>query len=146
MNIPEAESKIKELMGIYVPGWEFRWDKATVRAGCCHEKLKRITMSKKITELNSWEFVEDIILHEIAHALVGVKCKHGKVWKAKCVELGCRPERYCSPEVVRPKMKYKAICPNCGYVWYRNRKANGCCCRCLRKYDPRFELEWVEAE
>ena len=36
--------------------------------------------------------VRDTILHEIAHALVGPGHGHDAVWKAKCVEVGAKPE------------------------------------------------------
>ncbi|WJZ28163.1 hypothetical protein NCTGTJJY_CDS0284 [Serratia phage 92A1] len=35
--------------------------------------------------------VRDTIIHEVCHALCSFKEGHGPVWKAKCLELGCRP-------------------------------------------------------
>lgn len=38
--------------------------------------------------------IKDTILHEIAHAIVGIENMHNKVWKEKAKELGARPSRY----------------------------------------------------
>jgi hypothetical protein len=42
---------------------------------------------------NGAEEIVDTILHEIAHALVGPRHGHDTVWKAKCTDIGARPER-----------------------------------------------------
>ena len=37
---------------------------------------------------NSMELIEEVILHEIAHALVGNDFGHGVEWQSKAIELG----------------------------------------------------------
>jgi hypothetical protein len=58
----------------------------------CSNELKIIGISTQAVKTKTPAEIKDIILHEIAHALVGGK-KHGKAWQKKAVELGVR-ERY----------------------------------------------------
>lgn len=47
------------------------------------------------------DFIKDTILHEIAHAMIGVKVcthhSHDKVWKIACTELGAMPASGATP-------------------------------------------------
>lgn len=144
MKIKEAEPLIKELMDKYIPDREFRWDKATVRFGCCHQKLKRITLSKALTELNDWDEVKDTVLHEIAHGLAGEGHGHDWYWKDKCELIGARPER-CYPMTVKtPPKKWKGVCPTCGRTIYRRVRRDLSCGRCSKTYNPKYKFVWEE--
>ena len=144
MKIAEAEALIKPIMDEYVPDWEFRWDRATRRFGCCYENLKRITLSKTLTELNEWDDVKDTLLHEIAHALAGEGHGHDWLWKDKCELIGARPER-CYPNYIkRPPKKYKGICPKCGRIVYGCRRRDMSCGKCSKTYNPKYKFIWEE--
>lgn len=145
MKIAEAESSIKAIMNQYVPDWEFRWDNASRRFGCCYHGLKRITLSKPITELNEWEEVKDTVLHEIAHALVGSNHGHDVIWKIKCREIGARPERCYGNNIERPQKGWKGTCPNCGRIIYRYRRTNISCGKCSQTYNPNYKFKWEES-
>lgn len=144
MKISQAEPLIKELMDKYIPGWEFRWDRATRRFGCCHQNLKRITLSKALAELNNWDDVKDTALHEIAHALAGVGHGHDNVWKTKCIEVGASPTRCYDSSVKRPKKKWKGVCPECGRIIYGCRRRNISCGKCCKTYNPKYKFIWEE--
>ena len=60
--------------------------------------------------------VENTILHEIAHALVGRGHGHDYVWRSKALEIGCDGERCHSHEkdIENVRYKYLATCPICG--------------------------------
>jgi predicted SprT family Zn-dependent metalloprotease len=148
MKLQDAQDLANELMTKHslfnqpLP-WKFEFDNAVRRFGCCKHRSKRITLSKKLVELNDEAQVKDTILHEIAHALVGPKHGHDRVWKQKALEIGCNGERcYSSETVTQPEPKYKAICPNpkCGHVHKRNRrpKRESSCGVCG---DGRFDRE-----
>lgn len=127
MDIFKANKIGLELMdkhGLTALGWKFQMDNAKRRFGVCKHRSKLISISLALTQLNPEEQVTDTILHEIAHALVGPKHGHDYVWKAKAIEIGCKPERCYGEEVVRPKGNYTAICPNpkCGHVHTRLKK------------------------
>lgn len=69
--------------------------------------------------MNTREEVNDLILHEIAHALVGGDHGHDEVWKAKCVEIGARPERCYGLNARMPKRRMKGTCDKCGHTIIR---------------------------
>ena len=135
MDIKLCERKTKELMNRYVPGWGFGFDRARVRFGCTHYTTKQITLSRVLCELNEWETIQPVVLHEIAHALVGQMRGHDTTWKEACLRLGGDGKRLYDSDVVNtPEFKYKATCPVCGKVYYRlraPRKTSSCsaCCK-----------------
>ena len=94
MDMAHAEKLALQLMQQHgLDGWQFKWDRATKRLGSCNYTQKRITLSAHQTK--NWQEIEvkDTILHEIAHALLPLRSGHGKLWKAKCVEIGAKPQR-----------------------------------------------------
>jgi hypothetical protein len=94
MNIAEAEKLARELMQQHgLEGWQFKWDRAKKRLGSCNYTRRRITLSAHQTKNREVVEVKDTILHEIAHALLPPRSGHGKLWKAKCVEIGAKPQR-----------------------------------------------------
>ena len=141
MNSADAEKLARSLMTKHgLDAKLFSFDNAVRRFGVCRSTrvngvrvLKAIQLSRKLVELNSVEEVTDTILHEIAHALT-LGDGHGRKWKAKCVEIGCRPIRcYSTNEVVTPKLRYKAECVGCGVAYQQTRipKQNrSSSCRC----------------
>lgn len=50
--------------------------------------------------------IKNVILHEIAHALVGVDEGHSEVWKQRAIEIGCDGKRTCSHIVDMPGRKF----------------------------------------
>lgn len=143
--------------GLIQQGWKFDFDKAVRRFGCCQHSKKKITLSRKLTELNSEAEVKDTILHEIAHALVGSKHGHDYIWKAMARKIGCSGNRcYQQHEVVVPVMKYSATCPVCGNVSQRTkqppRHRKTSCGKCSNRFDParilKYDLNpaWIEEQ
>ena len=63
------------------------------RAGLCNYTQKRITLSKHFVATADMDSIEQVLLHEIAHALAGQSAGHGKLWKLKATELGYRHEK-----------------------------------------------------
>lgn len=127
--------------------WKFEFDNAVIRFGCCHQREKKITMSSTLVSINEWSTVKNIVLHEIAHALVGVDHGHDKVWKAKAIEIGCTGETYYSTSVVKtPVGKYTATCLSCGHVANRQRKPKRdySCGKCSNKFDRERLLVFIK--
>lgn len=72
--------------------------------------------------------MKNVILHEIAHALVGYGNGHNYVFKQKCREIGttfdgCNVKESCEVKVNMPVKIYNwtAECENCGHVYNRVR-------------------------
>lgn len=134
---------------LLVSGWSFKFDNAKRRFGVCSHRKMTISLSRHLVGLNDKEQVEDTILHEIAHALVGPGHGHDAVWKAKCVEIGAKPERcYNDDDVTVPTAKYKAICDGCGRTHKVHRLRKGrryaCICQNHLPWDKKKILNYIE--
>ena len=117
-------------------GWSFVWDTRAVRRyGQCRYRSKEIGITKKLANINTIEETKDVVLHEIAHALVGRGHGHDYVWKRMCRKVGAKPERCYTPEdrggtVKTIKGKYKLVNKDTGEVY--------------RYYHRRPRLDWSE--
>lgn len=101
--------------------WSFGFNRNKRRLGVCKAYLKRIELSEPYVVANDIEHVKDTILHEVAHALVGVDHGHDAVWKDMCVKLGCTPKG-CESEALMPVGDWRAQCPGCKKTFNRHRK------------------------
>lgn len=139
MELETVEVMAKNLMERHgLDDWTFDFDRAKVRFGHCVYGTQTITLSKHLCKLNSKKEVKDTILHEIAHALVGKKHNHNRIWQAKLIELGGNGHRcYSRDDVETPKFNYVLVCPNCGHKhgYYRKPRMNKACGICCRKYN-----------
>lgn len=106
----EANALLRQ-HGLADAGWKFAFDGAKRRGGQCRHADKTITMSRHLVPMWTEEQVQDTLIHELAHALVGPRHGHGYVWAAKMRELGARPERTHNNETVPGR--YQAWCPVC---------------------------------
>jgi len=144
-----AETLMKK-HGIWEQGWRFQFDRGLRRFGVCKYRNKIISLSRYLVELNNREDVQDVILHEIAHAIAGFKEGHGYKWKMVCVQIGAKPERcYDSDKVETPELKYYAKCGGCGKEFQKARmkKRNvrmSCMCQEGKSWDNRILLEFRE--
>lgn len=127
MELEHARELALELMsdfGLYY--WKFKFDSAKMRFGLCDENTKTISLSEYLVLLNDEEVVEQVILHEITHALVGCKHKHNHIFQQKAREIGCKfISRYCSEDINYVPRNVVANCPKCGYEFKRYRKPKG---------------------
>lgn len=129
--------------------WLFEFDRAARRFGACYYGRKKISLSEKLTVLNSEAAVRETLLHEIAHALTPNDRGHGKEWARACWKLGIPANRCFDSSVETPKGQWRATCIVCGkeHTMHRRPK-NRRSCRCLGKaFNPATVLEfrrWVK--
>lgn len=148
MNLEVAKNEALSLMqkhGLLDLGWRFEFDTAKRRFGCCNYSPKKISLSKHLTELNEIAEVKNIILHEIAHALVGYKHGHDSVWKQKALEIGCDGNRcYSYSKVNRVQGNYIATCGTCSHTYHRFKRPKGksSCGKCSRGFNPNYLLNF----
>ena len=149
MDLKDAKALVEQALTEHeLLHYRFRFDNATRRFGYCAVRKELISLSRKLTLLNSEEVVKDVILHEVAHALDyrrNGNIGHNKSWKDICVEIGCRPVRCYSESVIRPKAKYLKTCPNCGPRGTAQRQSKTIACgACCRKYNNnKFTEEYL---
>ena len=127
--------------------WNFEFDNASRRAGCCSFHRKVISLSYEYARFASDEHIEDALLHEIAHAVVGKKHNHDAVWKAKAMEIGCSGERCHDLQFTPPR--YIVTCENhCWVTTAERRQRNRVCATCRGKiiYTTYTEERWEREE
>lgn len=134
-----ANSLIKE-HGLTYDGWRFEFDNARRRAGVCKYNSKTIGLSKYLLPHMNEEMIKDTILHEIAHALVGHRHGHDRVWQRQAMAIGCNGKRCYNPqkelanyeETLAVQSKYTYTCPTCGKKSpaHRSPKRSKSCGKC----------------
>lgn len=113
MDIIEATTLARQLMNEHgLTDWKFDFDRAKRRFGACHYNKKMITLSLPLVLRNDKEVIEDVIKHEIAHALVGFAAAHDYRWRNMARSLGANPKAiYDSDTVAEVEGKWVAVCP-----------------------------------
>ena len=106
----------QQASGALQGSWSFGFDLATSRAGVCRYDERRIDLSVSYCLAATRAEIEDTVLHEIAHAIVGPRHNHDAVWKAKAREIGCAGERCHRVQHSTPR--WVGEC-GCGQQWFR---------------------------
>jgi predicted SprT family Zn-dependent metalloprotease len=154
MKLIEIKHLAIDLMdrhGLTSQGWYFEFDNAKNRAGVCRFNRKVIGLSRVLMPHMKPEKIKDTILHEIAHALVGARHGHDRVWQRKALEIGCNADRCWthndlnegSAEVLAKQSKYTLTCPSCGqeHGMHRKPKAKRSCGKCSGgRYNPKYKM------
>ena len=99
-------------------GWRLGFDLALARGGTCRYETKQITLSVTYCLKASKQEVIDVLLHEIAHAIVGPGHGHNATWKTTARRIGCTAERCHRVEHTAPRWRGKC---GCGKKWARQR-------------------------
>jgi hypothetical protein len=111
-------------------GWDYDYDRAKRRLGCCKYGPKLLTFSLPFIDINPLDIMVNTIRHEIAHALVEPTSGHGIVWQRKAIEIGARPERCASdPNIKRPVGPYVFLC-DCGPTYFHRNDRLHQNCKC----------------
>ena len=122
MDLDKAKILARDLMNLYgLEEWSFKLNGSKRQLGVCKGSIKQIELSSHYVHQNAEAHVKDTILHEIAHALVGVEHGHSEVWKKMCLRVGCLPKA-CDETAILPKGAWQARCPGCMTHFNRHRK------------------------
>ncbi len=122
MELFDAQRLAQSLMRKFrLSGWTYATNKRKKTLGLCFSQLKRIELSINFIAHNPKSIVQETILHEIAHALVGTEHGHDEVWKSKAEQIGAQPSR-TTRNVTMPPGKWQATCGGCGVLFNRYRR------------------------
>jgi predicted SprT family Zn-dependent metalloprotease len=110
------------MAGLGLNGWQFQFTRGIRTLGVCRYRSRTIGLSIHLVRANQPDETRQTLLHECGHALVDPGHGHDAVWRAKCVEIGARPERCCSAELDMPKGRWLARCGGCGAAYRRHRR------------------------
>jgi hypothetical protein len=123
--VPAAEIKIVPFTTYYaqtiIPyDWGFRRSDGTII----------IELAQNLIESGTWEEIEDVIAHEIAHVLdserFNITTRHGEDWRTIARALGSSAKSWGDvyPHLRYPK-RYKFRCADCGYTFVSGWKDPG---------------------
>lgn len=96
MDERTARGIVENLMeqhGLMKLGWTFEFDNAKKRLGLCRFNCRVISLSRYMVSAADRDKVEQVALHEVAHALLRPGAYHGIEWKRKAREIGYRGAR-----------------------------------------------------
>lgn len=143
-KLTEVARQADQLLEQYgLSEWRFTYDNANKRAGSCNHHKQTISIAEQFCLTVDADQIADTLLHEIAHALVGVQHGHNKVWRAKAREIGCSADRTHCINFAAPR--YIVSCKPCGIYGVRDkRSANRVCKRCQTPvtYELYSEVLW----
>lgn len=124
--------------------WSFDFDHARRRAGLCSYTKRRITVSRYLAARYDDDENRQILLHEIAHALVGPAAAHGPAWRRAAAQLGYTGGRTHPGEAADELAPWVGECPS-GHVVYRHRRTTRriSCAVCSPTFDPRHAFTWT---
>jgi|688.fasta_scaffold00460_14 hypothetical protein len=105
VNVAEVQS-VLDAHGL--SDWSVKVTRSKRTLGLCDCSSKCIHVSKYQPEGD----LMDTVLHEVAHALTPGD-DHGLRWRAKCREIGARPDRSVEARV-HPSIAYQYECSCCG--------------------------------
>lgn len=146
MELDRVETLAHELMGTHglLPKWSFAFDHAKRRAGACKHQTRTISVSRHLMALYPEELVREVLLHEIAHAIVGAKHAHDAVWKRTAIAIGSNGKAKLPTTAPQAQAPWIGRCPN-GHEYTRHRlpRGGGTCSVCAPRFDPRFPIEWT---
>jgi len=127
--------------------WSFDFDHAKTRAGQCDFGRHRITVSRHIALRSTDDEVHQILLHEVAHAMVGARAGHGPRWRSAAAAIGYVGTRLHDGPIASELAPWVGTCP-AGHEHFRYRTPNRpmACARCSRRYDPRHAITWQRRE
>jgi predicted SprT family Zn-dependent metalloprotease len=134
------------LVAHQLAGWSFQFDHATKRAGCCHYQTRVISLAYAYARAAADEAIDDTLLHEIAHALVGKAHGHDQVWQAQAIALSCTGQRCHDIQFTPPR--YIVMCDQGCWVATAERRQRGAVCRTCQspvRYTTYTEARWQDA-
>ncbi|QKJ25579.1 SprT-like domain-containing protein [Aquiluna borgnonia] len=125
--------------------YSFGFDRAVRRAGLCNYSKRRITISRHLVQVSEIHQIEQVLLHEIAHALCGQQAGHGPIWRAKATELGYLHQRIDGNAIAKSSAKYRGLCPQ-GHEHFRSRRPSRAlsCKGCAPVFSRRYLISWQE--
>ena len=145
MKREDARAMARELMDRHgLREWSLRFDRARRRAGACVHTRREIRLSGPLVDLYDSETVRGVILHEIAHALVGASHHHDAIWQAKARQLGAPDSARLSAHLPSPRPSWVGVCPVCGTrreLYSAPRRVTSCGV-CSRTFDASRIFIW----
>lgn len=141
LQVRQMAAELFRIHGLHE--WSFDFDRARTRAGLCNYRERRISLSRHYVAISSPQDAEQVLLHEIAHALVGKSHGHGGVWRAKASSIGYLHQKIDGRPIAEQAAPWLGVCPG-GHQHFRYKKPARAtsCLLCSPRYSLRYRIEW----
>lgn len=121
MNTKRAFALAQEMLNDHgLKKWRVVHRRFKSTGGMTYFDEKEIGFSPRLIEKWTEAQFRQIVLHEIAHALVGHPHGHGKVWAAKARSIGYRGGTSHNFPIIEPR--WIVDCPDCGELYRRHNR------------------------
>ena len=114
---------------------------------------KQIAISSRLLAMGDEEDIRQVVLHEIAHAIVHSRwgdkpSAHGREFRAACNEIGAKPRRYVdvTTDKWQSQVRFLSKCGHCKVLIVRKKRMRSVRCVCGLKLFPRSWLTVAPAE
>lgn len=142
-------------------GWDRRYNERESFGLCSYRYSKKAKNHYKLTKrvaiwisksvltanLDRARLFEDVVRHEIAHAIdceIRGHSNHDRHWKSICVEVGAEPERLYAGQLYSDKTyKYTLSCDSCGNVFHKSRMGKNREYSCARCAPTKFDRDYL---
>lgn len=145
LPIRDARGIAHQMMREHLPEtWSFSFDNAKRRAGACNFTTRVISVSKYFVAQADEDDLRQVLLHEIAHALVGPGVGHGTAWKVMARKLGYTGKRTLEKQFAESYAAWVGRCPT-GHAFHRFKKPThvSSCTACAPTFSRKHLIEWV---
>ena len=139
-----VEHRARELFALHAlqGEWSLAFDHARTRFGQCDHRSRTISLSRVLIARASAEQIEQVLLHEIAHAIVGARAGHGARWLATARSIGYTGGRTHQIDASDELAPWRGVCPSGHEVLRFRRPAKPVSCAVCH---PRFHRDYVIA-
>lgn len=112
-----------------------RCERTRERPHVCTLSFSEVTL-QRLWNKNLREEIDEIVFHEVGHAISSIHAGHGREWASNVQRLGGHPSRLYETEIGK-LYRYIYECPHCHKKFYKKRKLNkrGACSDCCEKYN-----------
>lgn len=127
--------------------WSLTFDRARTRFGQCDHRTRTISMSLVLIQRASADDVEQVLLHEIAHAIVGARAGHGARWLSTARSIGYRGGRTHRVDASDELAPWRGVCPQ-GHEVLRFRRPTKAvsCANCDARFNRAYLIAWTRRE
>lgn len=141
-RIIETTNALLEEWCLAEDGWTVAFGSAKKRLGSCDYGKRVLRFSRVFIAQATWQEIEDVILHEVAHAMVGPHQGHGELWKNTAEMIGLdNPARTMKVDMVYDK-PWVGTCKN-GHTTKSQSRAPLVVRSCGKCSPGKFDLEFV---
>lgn len=144
MVLHDARARAEALMTQHLGSeWTFVFDRARTRAGLCNWTAHRISVSRVLAEHMSDAEFDQVVLHEIAHALAGHAAAHGPRWRQTARRIGYLGGRTHELPAARDLAIWVGTCP-AGHEHGRYRRPTRAvsCSHCAPRFSRAHLISW----